>query len=448
MYKLLLFINLSPFDFISEIEDSVGLAQVQVNAAGCYTVMGIYDRAIKLAMSSEKYMRADSGHLKELAVLYNLLGNIHTKNANYSMAMEYYNKSLEIRTTKGKELGISIAATINNLGEYYFELEKLDSALMFFKQHKDLAEEMGSKKNLAKSYLNMAQVYIKTGESQTAIDLLNKSEALCAELSYKRGELFVYLMKADYYIKNNLNSAQVEAQRAFDLASSLGLNREKLRALKTLEEIMGAKKSYAQAYEYSQKYSKLRDEVEGKEQLSKIYSYEISSQLDQKNVELINLKRKREVSELKRKQSVNERNFFIVIFVLVFLLALLLLYRYNQKKRFVEEYFASDTGVIMKTGKKILFEDIHRVETIRNDLIVFMSQGKITEKSTTLKAFSVNLPKIQFGRPQRGIIVNFNHIDKVLKTKIEFRGETINISPKYKEEFLEQWESFLATRKA
>ena len=313
---------------------------------------------------------------------------------------------------------------------------------------KDIAKEMGDERKVARSFLNMAKVHIKQGKSEMGIKLLNSSQALYSKLSYEKGLLFVHLTKSDYYLNNNLNLAKSEAESALQLAEALGLNQEKLIALKNLEEVMSKRNSYTQAYSYANKHYKLKNEIESKEHLSRIYSYEISSQLDQKNDELITLKRNQVISEIKRKKSINERNFFIVICVLAFLLALLLMYRYNEKKRFVEEYFASDTGVIMKTGKKLLFENIYRVETLRNDLIVIMNQGKITEKSTTLKAFSTNLPKIIFGRPQRGIILNFNYIDKVQKTKVTFQGESINISPKYGEEFLEQWERFLETRKA
>ena len=71
--------------------------------------------------------------------------------------------------------------------------------------------------------------------------------------------------------------------------------------------------------------------------------------------------------------------------------------------------------MILKFGRKISFDEIKRVETFRNNLVLFTTSGKITEKGTTLKFF---LPKLNFGRVQRGIILNFNNIEKALKTKI------------------------------
>ena len=432
-----------------EIDDSVGLAQTQINSASCYKILGIFDRAIMLAIFSEKYLGNDTNHFKELAIVYNLIGNIHTGNANFSLAQEYHNRSLKIRLDNGKSLGISIAPSINNLGNCYFEQNVLDSALVYFSQYKGLAENLGSQRKLARSFLNIAKVYLKQGKNQEAIDLLNKSEILYKELLYKSGELSVHLMKSTYYLKNNLTLAQDQALKALEMADFLELGREKLQALKILEEIMSQNKNFAKAYEYAQQHFKLKNELDGKEQLSKIYSYEIAAQLDQKNIELIDSKRRTDLSELKNKQSIHERNFFIVIGILTFLLALIMIYRYNDKKRFVEEYFASDSGVILKTGKKILFEDIHKVETQRNDIILFIDQNRtITEKGTTLKSFNTLLPKIQFGRLQHGIIINFSEVDQVLKTRIQFRGESINISKKYKDEFLDQWESFQEARRA
>ena len=432
-----------------EIDDSSSLAQAQINSASCYKIMGIYDRAIMLAIFSERYLRRDTNHFKELAVVYNLIGNIHTENANFSLAMDYHKRSLEIRLNRGKSLGISVAPSINNLGNCYFKQNILDSALFYFKQYRVLSEGMGSRRKLARSYLNMAKIYLKQGKYQRAIDALSKSEKIYKTLLYQPGQLNVHLLKSKYYLKSNSNLARLEALEALRMASMLDLGREKLQALKILEEIMGANKLYSKAYNYAQQYYKLKNNLEGKEQLSKIYSYEIAAQLDQKNIELIDSKRKRDLSELKNKQSIQERNFFIILGLLTFLLSIVMIYRYYDKKRFVEEYFASNTGVILKSGKKILFDDIHKVETLRNDLILFLGQNKkIIEKGTTLKSFSIHLPKIQFGRLQHGIIVNFSEVDKVLRTRIQFKGEAINITKKYKEEFLDQWESFKEARKA
>ncbi len=432
-----------------EIDDSIGLAQTQINSASCYKIMGIYDRAIMLAIFSERYLRRDTNHFKELAIVYNLIGNIHTENANFALAMDYHKRSLELRLNRGKALGITVAPSINNLGNCYFKQNILDTALLYFKEYRVLAEGIGSQRKLARSYLNMAKVYLKQNKSQRAIDALSKSEIIYTTLGYKPGLLNVHLLKSKYYLKSNSILARLEALEALRMANVLDLGREKLQALKILEEIMGANKLYSKAYNYAQQYYKLKNDLEGKEQLSKIYSYEIAAQLDQKNIELIDSKRKRDLSELKNKQSIQERNFFIILGLLTFLLSTVMIYRYYDKKRFVEEYFASNTGVILKSGKKILFEHIHKVETLRNDLILFLHQNKkIIERGTTLKSFSTHLPKIQFGRLQHGIIVNFSEVDKVLRTRIQFKGETINITKKYKEEFLDQWESFKETRKA
>ena len=119
-----------------------------------------------------------------------------------------------------------------------------------------------------------------------------------------------------------------------------------------------------------------------------------------------------------------------------------------MKKKFVEEYFSSETGVILKTGKKFTFDQIHRVETLRNDLVLYTSEGKVIEKGTTLKSFVPTLPKLQFGRPQRGIVVNFSQVEKVLKTKLIYQGETINISPTYGVEFQEQWSNYMSSKKS
>ena len=427
------------------LKDDLRTSEMQINAATCFKIVGIFDRAARNVISAKDYMLKNDSRKYELSLAYNLLGNIHKNIGSYKIAKDYYNKCLKIRL---RIPDASLSAPINNLGLNFYEMGNYDSALTYFKKSKNIALHQKNNKKIGRSYLNLGKTSFKLnrlGEAKLNIDL---AQNYFDSVNYKSGKIALLLLKSDYNFNKNINQSKEDAFSALELSNELGLKEEKLLALKKISSIYSKLGEMNNALKFSEEYNNLKDNRNIATISNKIYSYEMLSQLDVKNAEIELIEAQKKKTEEESKNRATQRNFFIIFCVFALGFLYLLYKRYLEKKRFVDEYFASETGVILKSGRKLAFGDIHRVETYRNDLVLFTADGKVTEKTTTLKSFIPSLPKLNFGQAQRGIVVNFANIENVLKTKFDYKGETINISVNHRDDFLERWELFLKSKKS
>lgn len=156
------------------------------NIALNYTFLKDYDKAL------ENYERAlkidiESGNTRSIAIRLGNIGVLHWERKNYQKAYEYYNKALKINNEIGSKSGIAINLT--NLGAFHYFLTQ-DNVLNKLK-------ESGTKLNLDKSY-NLSK----------AIEYLNKSKEIALEMGNKRQLIEIYeSLKEAYRSEGNYDNA-------------------------------------------------------------------------------------------------------------------------------------------------------------------------------------------------------------------------------------------------
>lgn len=137
-------------------------------------------KEIKLTI---EYMKTDllakglgEGH-PDLATPYNDLANAYYEHGKYYLAIEYYQKSLEIQTKTMGEDHLDVAMTYHNLGKAYYDDYNYDQAVEQYQKSlairiKALGEEHPE---VAKSYHNLGLVCNKRSEYIQAIEYYQKS---------------------------------------------------------------------------------------------------------------------------------------------------------------------------------------------------------------------------------------------------------------------------------
>lgn len=417
-----------------QMQDSILEMQADLNLGVCFKMIGMYDSAMLYTDQGEQVAQR-MGYAEDLEMAYNQFGVIHYEIGNYQVALEYHNKALEACESQ-KDPPISIGPSVNNIGNCHFALGQYDSAEQYYTNYKKIAEAEGKPRKVARAMANLGKTYLKAGQTRRFDIVLDSAFALYNKINYLPGVVFARLLRAERMLPVNADSTIHEAKLALALAQELQLTGDQLEAHKILAQAYEDQGELQKALEYYNQYETLKEEVEGKEELSKIHTYELFTRSDK-------LSREIEKESNMKERRVIERNFALIATLVLILLLYIIFNRYTERKRFVEEYFSSESSIILKKGRKIRFTDIMRVESDHNHLILYTNTGEIVEKNTTLKEFAERLPKIMFGRPQRGIILNFEEVSQVIKTKLVFRDKEINISPKYREKFIEQWEHFL-----
>lgn len=130
----------------------------------------IYDRALFI-IENEKI--ADS----KLDIFYNNYGLFCKAIGDYKKALEFTQKSLEIKKKQFGENSSKYASTLNNLGTIYSRLGNFNLALECFETAEKIFVETegASSEKTGEVYLNMGNLYNRLGQNDLALDYYNKA---------------------------------------------------------------------------------------------------------------------------------------------------------------------------------------------------------------------------------------------------------------------------------
>jgi len=239
------------------------------NIGTAYSVKAEYDLALEYYNKTLQIRKELLGEEHtSVAALYDNIGIVYTNKAEYDMALEFYYQSLEIKIKQLGENNINVALTYNNLGIAYKGKSEYDLALeYYFKALKKFSGILGEK-HLRVSYVygNIGTTYSLKRHYDLALEYFLKELEIKKEilgmshpdiaLSYNNIGL-VYKEKADYnlafeYITKALKIFQGSfGEKHSYMASSYN----------NIGHIFFNKGDYNAALEYYQKalYANLRD---------------------------------------------------------------------------------------------------------------------------------------------------------------------------------------------
>ena len=125
---------------------------------------------------------------------YNNIGNIHTENGDYALALEFYFKSLKIREEIGDKKGM--AMSYGNIGVIHWYKGDYDKALEFYFKGVKINEEIGDKQGMAVSYNNIGDLYLKQNKPEEARKQSLKSLGIAEAIGSKDDIMNAYLLLA------------------------------------------------------------------------------------------------------------------------------------------------------------------------------------------------------------------------------------------------------------
>ncbi|CAF4523009.1 unnamed protein product, partial [Rotaria sp. Silwood2] len=119
----------------------------------------------------------ESSNDKDKSYLYNQLGLIKDGQGDYSKAIEFYERALEIRQKTISENSSDLAPAWNNIGMAYSRMGEYLKAVEFYEKSLNIYEKTlpENHPDLASPYNNIASLSYKMGEYQKALDFYEKS---------------------------------------------------------------------------------------------------------------------------------------------------------------------------------------------------------------------------------------------------------------------------------
>jgi serine phosphatase RsbU (regulator of sigma subunit) len=296
-----------------------------------------YDNAFNYYYKA--YQLADSVNNKEeiCLSLYNLgwLSCIDQKNYK---DMNYLYRSLQLAIELKDEFGVIRAH--NALGDAYSlkfqdlrDKKDFDSSVFYLKNGLDLSRK-------TKRYTHMNTFYVNLGDLFYSVKDYKTARFYCANAldSYRlkgdSADLIYVVYKialCDYALGKRKDALKI-FKNAYEYFQGTGNRDSELEVLGSLSKLYYDLGSYKEAYEYYDKYAKLKSDIDRRSYTTSLKGMENSRDLEKANTSVIQLKQSNEIQELKNKR----KTIFISVLILIGLVIVViayLLFRQNKLRQ-------------------------------------------------------------------------------------------------------------------
>jgi serine phosphatase RsbU (regulator of sigma subunit)/tetratricopeptide (TPR) repeat protein len=379
-----------------------GQADALKNVGVIYQLQGNQSQALQYFLNALRIYEKRQNQLG-IAKTLNNVGIIYQQQKKYEKARQYYERVLKIdeqtRDLKGQ------ASTLNNLGDIFYQQDQFSQALAYYEKSLQIRRQMRDEAGIAVSLKNIGLVYYVQNDFGAALRYLFTSLAIDTKLGNPTSISSTDINIANTYLKiEKIDSALYYANKGYESAGNIGLERERAEACLILADIHSSQKNYEKAFEFQVEYQIIQDLAFSETNTKKIEALQTSYELEKKQTE-VDLAHQR------------NRNQLIIIYasslglLLLFSLAYVL-YRANAQKKLANELLQLQNAEINQQKEEI---------TAQRDLIeeqlkeIGQKNLEITEKNLNIES------SIQYALTiQQAILPEQSLIDEILPTNFIF----------------------------
>jgi tetratricopeptide (TPR) repeat protein len=201
------------------------------------------------------------------------------------------------------------------------------------------------------------------------MNYFNKSSKIFEEIGNEKAIVLIYINIGEVYLKQGkLKEAFFCATKSRAIAEKLGFPSEMGSSASLLKTIFIKQNKYKEAFEMYEVEIKMRDSINNQETQKATIKKQMQYTYEKKELETKAEQDKKDaVSKAELKQKENERNYFIVGFGLVAVLALFILRGYKQKQK-ANEIIAAQKDLVDEKQKEIL-DSIYYAKRIQTALL-------------------------------------------------------------------------------
>jgi len=304
-----------------ELGDLVGMGAVFTNIGNVYALVGDYPAALEL------YRRAlaiqeELGDRNAIASNTMNIGNVHWSTGDYPAALEYYGRAFTLREESGdrnnmaavignmgvvhadtgdypqaldhlhralaihEELGdrSAVAKVTNNIGIVHRRIGEYPTALMYYRRALPIHEELGDRRGMALTTVNSLDALIEMEAFSEAEDVLATLDAMqldWPDVRIQREFRYAHLREHD----GDFSLAIAALKRALAVALEHGMRLQAAQAHKDLRELAQKTNDFAAYIEHNNEYSRINEEINGKDTATKLAMQEKQREIDAKERE-------------------------------------------------------------------------------------------------------------------------------------------------------------------
>jgi len=303
--------------FISKLIIEKANNRPSIYLINAYTVSGIVNKNKGFYVTAlDNYLKASkiSLELKDegrYSASLNNIGIIYVLQENYSKAIYYFNKSLEIEQDRTDPLQKSIRYF--NLGDCYKELSKYNEAIGFYTNSLLIENKLKNEVGIIYAQLGLAEVYLSTKRIADAEQALSEIEKMQEAFDNESKVLFLRLKGKLSKKKLQFDAAENFFMEAKDLSERNELINEQVKVTQNLSELFELKKDYKKALKYSKEFLNLNNTLKSNHIKNQLEEMIYQQEIQQKELEIKYLKEQK-VLAIKNENAVRKlRQFDIKI---------------------------------------------------------------------------------------------------------------------------------------
>ncbi len=208
-----------------------------------------------------QYNLAEQNNLKKyMASALNTQGVSLWIRGNYSEALDFHGRSLELREELGDKKGI--ASSLNNMGVIYQDQGDYPKSLDYYLRTLKIMEEIGDKGAIASSLGNIGSIYQIQGDYSRALNFYQKSLKTREAIGHKSGIAgSLDNIGVIYSDLGDIPKALDYYQRSLRIYEDIEDNRGIANALNNIGLIYKNQGDYQKALDYFGKSFKMREEI-------------------------------------------------------------------------------------------------------------------------------------------------------------------------------------------
>lgn len=296
-------------------------------------INGNYERSVDAYLSGLKIL--DQSNIKSFnsrLALYNGLGLVYSRKADYSKALDFFFKSFDL--AEKAKYKFAIVNVLLNIGLVYYDQKEYEKALEYFFKCRDTAIEFNEDKTVAKaltnigivynaqqeygkaiefflagleikeqtndllsigaSYANLADVYTALKNYPIALSYLDKAEEAKQKAGDKWGLFSVDDTRAQIFIEmGDFTAAERLLKKNSDIARELG-GTAKESLYTRLHELAFAKQDYKQALEWYIRKTQYNDSLFNEAKSKQLAELQTLYEVNKKEKEITQLEKEKQ----------------------------------------------------------------------------------------------------------------------------------------------------------
>lgn len=284
-----------------------------------YLSFGDYKKALYHHFQSLNIFEKQND-IRGIAFTFNNLGAVYSHLKNYTKAKNCYQRSLDIKLQNGllKEMSSSYI----NLGNIAMFQKKIDECIRYYMLGYTNAKKFKDQQNTTIGLMNLGEAYYDKRNNALALQYYQNALERVSREQHQNFEAQIYFAFGKIYDRQKaFNRSENYFQKALAISFSNNIRPLRLNIYKYLSQMYEHQQRYKEALETNQKFIVLNDSIYNEESIQNISEIQNLYELEKKEEQIKQLNQETEIIQARESREVILRNFFIVGFILISIIA-------------------------------------------------------------------------------------------------------------------------------